>query len=454
MAARRMSVGEVIDASGFTSYQFLICFLCFLVTFLDGFDILVIAVALPKMAEFLRVKPSALGLAMSAGQFGPLIGAIILGMLADRFGRKWMLTFSALIFGAFTLMTAFAVSVEQVALYRFLAGLGLGGAIPNALAFGSEYAPSRSKATFITTMYAGMPAGAMVSGFAAIWLIPHLGWQSLFILGGIAPILIAILVGFTLPESLDFLVRRSKDKMRVHKIVARLMPALADDRQIEFFSSEQKAKGVPVKLLFTEGRAVNTVLLWIGLAGSLYTLWVISSWAPTLLKNAGATVQQYSLASAAIGIGATAANLFVGRVMDRVNPFKVLTVGFVLAFLSLIMFGLYVGSPFFIIFILSVLCGIFINGSNAGFLAIVTIFYPSAIRGTGTGWAYAVAKIGAMAAPAMGGAFLAWNWSVSKICASNGVAALIVAVVVVILGVRMGAAAAREKREVALNTTT
>jgi MFS transporter, AAHS family, 4-hydroxybenzoate transporter len=444
-----MSVSEVIDASGFTSYQFLICTLCFFVTFLDGFDIMIIAVALPKMAEFLRVEPSALGIAMAAGQFGPLIGALVLGMLADNFGRKWMLILSAIIFGVFTLMTAFATSVGQVTAYRFLAGLGLGGAIPNALAFGSEYAPSGSKSTFITTMYAGMPVGGMMAGFSATWLIPHFGWQSLFVLGGIAPILIAILVAFGMPESLDFLVRRSKDTTRIRKIVARLMPALANDPQIEFFSSEQRAKGTPVKLLFTEGRAINTVLLWIGLAGSLYTLWVISSWAPTLLKNSGATVQQYSLAMGAIGIGATASNLLVGRVMDRINPFAVLTVGFCLAFVSLILFGLHASSPFFVIFILSIVCGVFINGSNAGFLAIVTTFYPSAIRGTGTGWAYAVAKIGAMAAPVMGGIFLSWNWSVSQICASNGVAALLVAAVVVILGVRMAAARTRSKTELA-----
>src|SRR5208282_5870748 len=123
-----------------------------------------------------------LGLALSAGQFGPLIGAIVLGSLADRWGRKWMLFISALFFGVFTLCTAYITSVPQLALFRFLAGLGLGGAVPNALAFGSEYAPARSRQGIVATMYAGMPAGSVVGALSAVFLLPYYGWQSVFLL--------------------------------------------------------------------------------------------------------------------------------------------------------------------------------------------------------------------------------------------------------------------------------
>ena len=142
-------------------------------------------------------------------------------------------------------------------------------------------------------MYAGMPGGGVVGGLAGMWLIPHLGWQSLFVLGGVIPMAIAVLVGIALPESLDFLVRQGKAKDRVRKIVARIVPELANDPNVELFSSEKKLPGVPVKSLFTEGRAVTTVLLWIALTGSLYTLWVMTLWAPMLFKNSGASVQQY-----------------------------------------------------------------------------------------------------------------------------------------------------------------
>ena len=455
--SKTISIREVFDTSQFTSYQLLVCTLCFCVTFLDGFDLTVIGVALPKIADFLHAKPSTLGLALSAGQFGPLIGAIVLGSLADRWGRKWMLSISALIFGVFTLMTAFITSVEQLALLRFLAGLGLGGAVPNALTFGSEYAPSRSRATFVTTMYAGMPAGATLGGLAAIWLIPHFGWQSLFIPGGGIPIIIGLAAALLLPESLEFLVGHGKDERRVRKIVSKIAPALARDEEVKFCSTEKKLPGVPVKHLFTHGRALMTVLLWAGLIGALYLLWILVSWAPTLLRKSGASVQEYSLAYACLNFGAVVATICIGRLMDKANPYRVLQVGFVFGALSLVAFGFCAGTgSFIVIAALSVICGFFINGSSAGLLAVTTISYPVDIRGSGIGWAYAVSKIGAMAAPAMGGFLLSRSWGVNQICSTNalvglGVAAIILALQgyvaavargrVVATGVSMGEAA-------------
>jgi len=430
---KKVSITEIFDTSQFTSYQFKVCFLCFLVTFLDGFDLTVIGVALPKMADFLHVKPSALGLALAAGQFGPLIGAIVLGTLADRFGRKWMLFVSTIIFGVFTLMTAFITSVEQVALYRFLGGLGLGGAVPNALTFGSEYAPTRSRATFVTTMYAGMPGGSVMGALSAVWLLPHYGWQSVFLLGGGIPILIALAVALFLPESLEFMVKKGKDKLQTRRIIARIAPALAADEHVEFYSTGKVLPGVPMKHLFMEGRALTTILLWLALIGSLYSLWVLTSWAPTLLRKGGATVQQYSLAFACLHFGSFVATITFGRVMDKFNPFRVLMVGYIVGALSLAAFGLTAGGSFLTIAALSVVCGAFINGSNSGLLAVATTFYPVDIRASGIGWAYAVAKIGAMLAPAVGGFLLTQNMSVSRICGYQAVVGLFVAVLLIFL---------------------
>ena len=161
MASKAVSVEEVFD-TGISSYQIGVCVLCFLVTLLDGLDLTVVGVAIPKIAEFLHTKPGAFGIAMSASSVGAVIGSVVLGMAADRFGRKWMLSVSAFIFGLFTLLTVWITSVGELTLFRFIAGLGLGGAIPNALAYGSEYAPSSLRKTFVTTMFAGMPVGAML----------------------------------------------------------------------------------------------------------------------------------------------------------------------------------------------------------------------------------------------------------------------------------------------------
>ena len=443
MAERTVSVSEVFDSSRFTAYQYMVCGLCFLVVLLDGFDLTVAGVALPKIADFLHSKPSALGLALSAGQFGPVIGAFLLGTLADRWGRKWMLLVSALIFGVFTAMTVTITSVEHLALYRFLAGIGLGGAVPSALALGSEYAPSRSRASLVTTIYAGIPAGALVGGLLAAWLVPHLGWRSLFVLGGIAPVILCLLMAVFLPESLEFLVRRDKDGARIRKIVSRMSPDLGKDADARFVPSGKKLPGVSVKHLFTEGRALTTIVWWVISIAATYLVWALVSWAPTLLRNAGATVQQYSLAFAAIMFGSICAAISIGRLMDKASPLRVLQVGFVLAFFAMWAFGLLAGSrSLAVVVAMSIGCGLFIFGAQGGAFAAATLAYPSSIRGTGAGWVYAVAKIGGVFAPAAGGLLLSLNWSVTKICFSQATIGLFIAALLVVLHSHLRQAAA------------
>lgn len=451
MTNKTMHVNSVFDESGFTFFQYLVCSICFLVTFLDGFDLTIVGVALPKLAEHLASEPKALGLALSAGQFGPLVGAIVLGMLADRWGRKWMLFISAVTFGLFTFLTVYITTPQELAVCRFLAGIGLGGAVPNALTLGSEYAPKRSRAMIVAAMYAGMPFGAMTGGLLAAYLIPHFGWQSLFYFGGCAPILISLVVAFALPESLSFLAKRDRprDIERIRKIVARIVPDLIDDNTIQFVTENNEKSGGAVKRLFTEGRGLTTLLLWLICSSALYMLWILITWAPTLLRNSGATVQQYSLAYACISLGAVISSIFIGRLLDKSNPFKVLQVGFILGAISLVAFGVGAGSgSFIVIAILSVICGMCINGSQAGTLAVATLAYPTDIRATGIGWTYAVAKVGAMIAPLTGGYMLSQNWSVSQLCNVNALAGLLTAAALVILGKRIakGSDGRRDRR--------
>jgi AAHS family 4-hydroxybenzoate transporter-like MFS transporter len=362
-------------------------------------------------------------------------------MLADRFGRKWMLVVSALVFGLFTLLTVSITSAGQFALLRFLAGLGLGGAVPNDLAFGSEYASSRFRKTFAATMWAGIPAGATLGGFVGAWFLPHFGWQSLFVFGGVVPIIIALLAAALLPESLEFLVGKNKDKVRIRNIVAKIAPALARDERVEFSPSEKKLPGVPVKNLFTERRALMTVLFWIILSGSFYLTTIVVVWAPTLLHKTGATVVQYSLAFAALNFGAIVAAILAGRLMDWGNPYVILPVGFTVGFASLVVFGWFGGGAFLTAALLSAACGFFINGSQAGAVAIATVSYPPDIRGTAVGWAYGVAKIGNIVAPAAGGYLLTMGWSVSRICSTNALVGLFCAALILILRGRTAAAA-------------
>ena len=439
--SRKVRVVEVLDANPVTSpFQLRICMICLLLIVLDGFDLFVIGVAAPKLAAFLHSKPSSLGLAMGASQIGGIIGAVILGMLADRIGRKWLVITCSLVFGLFTLLTVRIHTIQELAFLRLVAGLGLGGAVSNALAFGSEYAPSRLRKTFAAVMFAGMPMGALVGGLLAAWFIPQFGWQSLFLFGGLAPI---VLAGFSiaiLPESLEFLTAKGKDKARIRSIVAKIAPDLARDEEVEFCPSEEKLPGAPLRNLFTEKRAPVTILFWLALAGSFYFVNILVLWEPWILHSAGATVTQYTLAYVAYNVGSPTGTIISGRLMDRYNPFLILPVGFTIGFFCLLAFGSSLGSPFALIVVLSVFCGFFISGSQCGTMALATVSYPPDIRGTAVGWGYAAAKFGNWCAPVVVGYLLAAGWSGMKVCVTNALVGLFCALMILLLRSRSAAA--------------
>lgn len=449
METKEITIQKAFDtAARTTGYQYAICFLCFLVVFFDGFDLTIIGVTVPKIAEYLKEKPSALGLAMSAGQFGPLVGAILLGMAADHFGRKRTLVLSALFFGLFTLLTVFITNVEQLALLRFIAGIGLGGAVPLAMAYGAEFAPSRLRKTFVAAMFAGASTGSLFGGLAAAFLLPKWGWQSQYAFGGIVPLILLIFLFIYLPESLEFLAAKGDKDQKIRKVLMKIVPALAMDQDYRFKPSQVKRAGAPVKKLFTEGRASITLLYWIGLIGAIYSLYILLSWVPTFLRQSGASVVEYSLAFAFLCLGTTISGFLVGPLMDKGKPFLTLQIGFVLGFFSLIMFGYVAGASYFKVVAAATIAGFFINGAWGGLLTMAAIAYPPDMRGTATGWAYAIAKIGAMLAPAVGGFMLSANWSVVKICTTNAFVGIVVALLTFVLQWRIRVFERRHSEEV------
>ncbi|MGD9162378.1 MAG: MFS transporter [Desulfobacteraceae bacterium] len=435
MTSNSVTVKNVLDSGRFTLYQIWIWTICFFLAFFDGFDLSLLSVSLPKIAESLNTTPAALGPAMSLGNVGALVGAFVLGMLADRFGRKRMLLVSAFTFGIFTLAIAFIQSKDHLIFLRFIAGLGLGGAVPNALAFGSEYAPTNKRATLATIMYAGVAIGATCSGLFSSFLLPRYGWQSLFLAGGIIACIIGVIALISLPEPLEFLINRGKkrDQERIKKIVSKIAPAYGSMKDINFVSCEEKLSGVPFKHLFKEGRAANTILLWIAFVLSYYLLWLILSWTPTLLRKSGASSQEFSLAFACINMGAVVATVLIGILMDKFNKFNILKIGFFLAFASVFTFGYFASGSFFIVAIVSSVMGFFVIGSNSGLMGLAAVSYPADIRGTGLGWATGVGRCGSILAPVVGTIMLTKNWSVNSICTTNAVLALVVIVIIFIM---------------------
>src|SRR6266478_1371356 len=285
-----IDVAAFIDAQPVGGFQIRLLLTCAAVLFLDGFDTQAIGYVAPALAKEWGLTKGALGPVFSAGLFGLMIGALVFGPLADRVGRKKIIILSTLAFGVGALVTAFVQDVNTLLAIRFLTGLGLGGAMPNAIAMTSEFNPRRRRATMVMIMFCGFSVGAALGGFLAAALIPHLGWRSVFVVGGVAPLLLVPILALQLPESVRFLALTGRANERVAQLLGFIAPKAALAPATQFVIHEPELAGIPVLHLFKEGRTPVTLLLWVVFFMSLLDLYFLSNWLPTVLNDLGASV--------------------------------------------------------------------------------------------------------------------------------------------------------------------
>src|SRR6476469_7839275 len=252
--ASPVDVAEFIDRQPVGGFQIRLLLTCAAVLFLDGFDTQAIGYVAPALAKEWGLTRAALGPVFSAGLFGLMIGALLFGPLADRVGRKKIIIFSTLAFGLGALVTAFVHDVNALLAVRFLTGLGLGGAMPNAIAMTSEFNPRRRRATMVMIMFCGFSVGAALGGLLAAALIPQFGWRSVFIVGGLAPLLLVPILVLKLPESVRFLALTGRANDRVAQLLGLIGPNSAVAPATLFVVHEPQLPGVPVLHRFREGR--------------------------------------------------------------------------------------------------------------------------------------------------------------------------------------------------------
>ena len=260
MTKTTIDIQAFINEHPFTRYQWMILALCFITVAMDGFDTAIIGFIASDLVQEWGVEKSALGPVMSAALVGLAVGALTAGPLADRIGRKKVLIMSIVVFGGFSLLTAFATSLNQLTLLRFLTGLGLGAAMPNAATLMSEYAPERRRALLVNLMFVGFPMGSSLGGFLSAWMIPHYGWQSVLVLGGVMPLLLAVALIFLLPESVRYLVVKQHPAQRIAAILRRIAPL---PKAVEFVLREagQVKEKSAIGVIFSPRYAVGTVML-------------------------------------------------------------------------------------------------------------------------------------------------------------------------------------------------
>lgn len=426
----------LIDSKPLSKQQYLIIGLCSLVALLDGLDTQSIGVAAPLIAKLFGMERAQLAPIFSAGLLGAAIGALTFGPLADHFGRRLFLALATATFGAFTFLTAFCADFNTLLACRFAAGLGLGGALPCFVAISSEFSPSRLRAAVVSIAWAAFPVGGFIGGFLNGAIIGQFGWQAIFYIGGVLPMLVAVLLIMKLPNSLRQEYPTPAGQARLAALVERMFgEPLATGTH--FYTREVERAGLPVRHLFTEGRALGTLLLWVPFFMGFGTLTVVVLWTPALLGIYGIPPAATAQVVAWNGFGAAIGMAMAGTLMQRLGIMKTLVPAFLLGALATIGLGRYAGSiPLASLF--TGLVGLFIAFGMAGAVALASLVYPDPIRGTGTGWAMGLGRIGQTLSPLLAGALLARQWPVPDILLVIAIAPAIAAVFVILLRLEAG----------------
>jgi AAHS family 4-hydroxybenzoate transporter-like MFS transporter len=397
-----IDVGALIENSQLGWFHAAILLQTCIVMFFEGYDMLVTSYAAPAIIKSWHLTNAYFGLVFGFGMFGYLLGGTLLGHLGDRFGRKKVIIGGTLLFGLFTLLTAYATSLTALFTLRFLAGIGIGASIPAAIALTVEYAPVHVKARIISLLFLGYTLGATLGGFVAARLIPVFGWPVVFLLGGIAPITLATIAAFTLPESLRFIALRGDQPNQVRAILRKLTHDLTFDDSTDFVVAEDKHQGFPVRHLFTNGRAGMTVLLWVAFASSLLGHYFLTSWLPTILAGAAVPLTYAIISGALLQGGGGLGGLLLCWLSDK-KGILYIALAYCVAAPLIILFPGARGSS---LLILAFLVGFFLVGGQIGLNSIAGTMYPTDIRSTGVGWALGIGRIGSILGPVLGGVLM------------------------------------------------
>jgi AAHS family 4-hydroxybenzoate transporter-like MFS transporter len=350
-----------------------VAWMCAIVLLCEGYDIAAVGYAIPSLVDAWRVPAQAFTISLVAGNAGIVLGALAAGLLGDRLGRKPILAASVLLFGSFSLASAFAVSPASLAALRLMTGLGLGGGIPIAVALASDVAPQSFKGRLVTGIFLGVPIGFAVGGLVAGQVVRIFGWPAIFAIGGAAPILFAPLLMLYLPESSAVLVRASPSNR--------------------------------VAALYGNGLAAKTLLVWCINFFSALTTYYVLLWAPAVLHGAGATPVEAAFATSIYALGHVAGILLIAALADGLGMERVLTFALALEALSLLAIGFF-GTHSLLLPAMMFAVGVG-GGSQAGVNALSGLIYPFDIRATGAGWAFGLGRVGAIVGPLLGGLILA-----------------------------------------------
>ncbi len=403
MTGERVDVTDLVEHERIGAGQIRLVILCLIVICFDGFNAQVMGYAAPALIKAFHVSRAAFGPVASAGLGGLMLGTLLLGTLGDRLGRRTIIVASTAMFGLCSMLTAFTHGVGALVTLRLLTGLGLGGAMPAAIALVAEYAPPRHRGAFVTVTVCGFAIGPAVGGFVAPSLLAAGGWPALFLAGGAPPLLLAPVLALALPESTRNLLARGADPTRIAANLRRVLPKARVPADVALVDAQAAMPKAPVAGIFADGRLFGTLCLWAAIFMNMLGINLQTAWLPLILTDFGYKPGSAASMTALFHVGGALGGLLLFRVLDRFDYTKAVPALFLLAAVAVAAIGAVGRAPVPLMLALFS-AGLFVVGLQSVLNALSGMFYPAEIRSTGSGWALGVGRAGAAIGPALGSA--------------------------------------------------
>lgn len=434
--AQTIDVPELIANHKLGGYQIWVLVICAVLMFSSGFNMLTLGYMAPAVTADLHLAPGALASVFVVMGFASAIAAFVWGPVADRFGRRFVILGSLICAVPFIFLMSTAISITQLMWYAFFVNLCLAGPQYNCMALASEFMPRHLKVTLTVLVWTGFSIGTILVSPYASYVVGISGWRAVYVFNGFMPIVLAVIALIWLPESLRQLVRWGGRDAKIAKTLKKMYRDQPITAATKFISSEKVQKGFPVRLLFTEGRAAFTSLLWTMGFFNMVALFFMNSWLTTVLHNAGFAIGIAILVAAVVHVGGIIGGITISDFFDRFTRgrFYVLAASYALAALFVASVG-YSGANVLWTTVAVFVAGFFLYGVQNSFNAVASVIYPTAMRSTGASWGQGIGGIGQMVGPLLGGILLGLHWPSNELLYLIALSPIVSALAAFVMGI-------------------
>ncbi len=424
---QRIDVSEIIESQRSGGFLLMLLALVALASCLEGFDAQIQGYTAPTITKLWHIHKTQFSPVFVFFQFGFLLGAVGFGNLGDVFGRRRMIVGGVLLFGVFTIAGMFSWNVPSLAVTRFASALFLGAAVPNAIALIVDYSPHGRRALNVGIMYTLYTAGGAAGGFLSAWLVPHLGWQSVYLVCGLMAVAFSVVLFVSLPESVRYMIVRHTHQAALAATMRRLAPALEIAPEAQFFMHKSIERVPWVTELFKARRGMMTVALWLAYGVNLMGLIFVTSWMPTVFAASGLSISRSVVATSVFQAGGAAGSIVFGLILDRRNGILRFG-GFCLLAVPVIIGVGHAAGNLLLLLPLVFCAGLCVVGTQTGLNALSGGLYPTYLRATSAGWTNGIGRIGAILGPLLGGVLISLDLQLSSIFVIVAIPSLCVAI--------------------------